>query len=116
MVAPGKDPRDFLPLSAQQFHILLSLRSSDLHGYGIILDVAVRTEQEMKMGTGTLYTALARLLNIGLVAHTSRAHERRQYYRITPLGRAVLDAETARLKTLVWHASQRRAKGVKSTS
>ena len=51
-------PRDLLPLSAQQFHILLSLAAQDRHGYGIILDVASRTGDELRLGTGTLYTAI----------------------------------------------------------
>src|SRR5262245_34562536 len=98
-MSPGTDPRDFLPLAPQQFHILLALTDGDRHGYGIILDVASRTGDELKMGTGTLYTALARLLLLDLVAESDREHERRRYYRLTPLGRSVLKAETARLET-----------------
>jgi DNA-binding PadR family transcriptional regulator len=95
------DARRFLPLSPQQFHILLALVDQPRHGYGVILDVADRTGGEMRMGTGTLYTAMARLLALELVADTDREHDRRRYYRITPLGRAVLVAETARLEALV---------------
>jgi DNA-binding PadR family transcriptional regulator len=95
------DARSFLPLSPQQFHILLALVDQPRHGYGIILDVADRTGGEMRMGTGTLYTGIARLLALALVADTHREHDRRRYYKITPLGRAVLIEEAARLEALV---------------
>ena len=104
-----------LPLSPQQFQILLSLTDGHLHGYGIIRDVAARTAGGLRLGTGTLYTALARLETLALVEETdprSRAKdddERRRYYRLTPLGRAVLKAETDRLDALVHQA---RRKGI----
>ena len=112
------DPRRFLPLSPQQFHILLALTGGHLHGYGIIRDVAERTGGALRLGTGTLYTALARLDALALVDESDRRaaadddDERRRYYRLTPLGRAVLKAETERLETLVRHA---RRKGVTAT-
>jgi DNA-binding PadR family transcriptional regulator len=99
-----KDPDDFLPLTPQQFHILLSLVEGTRHGYGILLDVKERTRGELRMGTGTLYTALARLVDLRLVLDAGRADARRRYYQLTPLGRAVLRAETARLEALVSHA------------
>ena len=110
------DPRRFLPLTPQQFHILLALTDGHLHGYAIIRDVEQRTGGALRLGTGTLYTALARLDALGLVDESSRRpaasqdDERRRYYQLTPAGRAVLAAETARLETLVRHA---RRKGVK---
>ena len=113
------DPRRFLPLSPQQFHILLALTDGHRHGYGILQDVAGRTEGAVRLGTGTLYTALARLEGLGLVDESGRRapaaedDERRRYYRLTPLGRAVLAAETQRLETLVRHA---RKKGVAATN
>ena len=110
MAHRSDDPRRFLPLSPQQFHILLSLTDADRHGYGIILEVAERTSQALRMGTGTLYTAIARLLALGLIADTADDDPRRRYYRMTAAGRQVLKAETARLEELVQHA---RAKGVK---
>ena len=94
-------PRDFLPLSAQQFHILLSLATQDRHGYGIILDVASRTGDELRMGTGTLYTAMARLVALGLIEDTGVDDGRRRHYHLTRLGRSVLEAEAARLEALV---------------
>jgi DNA-binding PadR family transcriptional regulator len=103
-----KDARSFLPLSPQQFHILLALTDQDRHGYGVILDISERTSGQLRLGTGTLYTAIARLADLGLVADSGREHDRRRYYRLTPLGRQVLSAETARLETLVRHARAKR--------
>ena len=113
------DPRRFLPLTPQQFHILLSLTDGHLHGYAIIRDVEDRTGGALRLGTGTLYTALARLEALALVEESDRRpaapqdDERRRYYRLTAAGRAVLRAETERLETLVRHA---RRKGVTATN
>jgi DNA-binding PadR family transcriptional regulator len=109
------DPVRFLPLSAHQFHILLALTDGDRHGYGVIQDVAQRTGGEMRLGTGTLYTAIARLVALGLIRDAggeTREDDRRRYYRLLPLGRAVLQAETRRLEALVRHAH---ARGVRSS-
>ena len=109
------DVSRLLPLTAQQFQILLSLTDGHLHGYGIIRDIAARTAGSLRIGTGTLYTALARLETLRLVEETdprTRAKdddERRRYYRLTPLGRGVLKAETDRLDALVHQA---RRKGI----
>ena len=105
------DPVRFLPLSAHQFHILLALTDGDRHGYGVIQDVEQRTGGDMRLGTGTLYTAIARLVALGLIGET-REDDRRRYYRLLPLGRAVLQAETRRLESLVRHAH---ARGVRSS-
>lgn len=104
-----RDAASFLPLSPQQFHILLALSDHERHGYGIILDIAERTGGELRLGTGTLYTAIARLVALELIADSDREHDRRRYYRVTPLGRAVLRAETARLENLVKYARAKRA-------
>ena len=66
------DPVRFLPLSPQQFHILLALTDGDRHGYGVIQDVEQRTGGAMRLGTGTLYTAIARLVALGLIGETRR--------------------------------------------
>jgi DNA-binding PadR family transcriptional regulator len=73
----------------------------------MILDIEQRTGGALRLGTGTLYTAIARLVELGLIADTGRADERRRYYKLLPLGRAVLRAETARLEALVRHAHDR---------
>jgi DNA-binding PadR family transcriptional regulator len=98
------DPNRFLPLSPHQFHILLALTAQDRHGYAVIQEVERRTEGTLRLGTGTLYTAIGRLVELGLIVDTGRADERRRYYRLLPLGKSVLKAETARLEALVRHA------------
>jgi DNA-binding PadR family transcriptional regulator len=101
------DPEALLPLSEATFHILLALADCDRHGYGIIQDVAARTDGALKLGAGTLYRSIQRMLEQGLLVETSQRpapeedDERRRYYRITPFGRAVARAETARLQRLV---------------
>lgn len=107
------DTKRFLPLSAQQFHVLLALSDRERHGYGIILDVFDRTGGALRLGTGTLYTAVARLADLGLIADADRRDERRRYYRLSALGRAVLRAETARLEALVRHAHDHRVYGTR---
>ena len=101
------DPHRFIPLSPHQFHILLALTDGERHGYAIIQDVDQRTGGELRLGTGTLYTAIARLVELELIADTGREDERRRFYRLLPLGRAVLTAETRRLEALVRHAHSR---------
>lgn len=111
-----RDPTQFLPLSHQQFEILLALSDQDLHGYGIILDVSARTGGGLRLGTGPLYTAIARLAAQGLIEETDRRDvedARRRYYALTRLGRATLMAETARLESLLTAA---RRKGIRPGS
>jgi DNA-binding PadR family transcriptional regulator len=108
------DPLQFLPLSPQQFEILLSLVDEDRHGYGIIVDVSERTAGALKLGTGALYTAIARLVTLGLLRETDRrdaTDARRRYYRLTALGRRTLEAEIARLETQLATAQR---KGVRA--
>ena len=100
-------PASFLPLSPHQFHILLALIDAERHGYALIQDIHRRTGGDLRLGTGTLYTAIARLVELGLLADTGRNDDRRRYYRLTTMGRAVLKAETARLEALVRHAHAR---------
>src|SRR5262249_1024186 len=96
-------------LSFQQFHILLALSDRDLHGYGILRDVQLRGGR--RLGTGALYTAIARLVALGFIQETDRRDaddSRRRYYRLTPAGRSTLRAEVTRLDRLL---SQARHKG-----
>ena len=105
---------DFLPLSQQVFHILLALAGNDLHGYAIIQEIASQSDGEMALGAGTLYTALKRLLANGLVEELEERpdpaldDQRRRYYRLTPLGKAVAKAEAQRLTGLLKVARDRR--------
>jgi len=104
-----------LPLTPGVFHILLALADQDRHGYAIILDVAERTGGAMRLGTGTLYTAIARLLEQDFIEESDERpgadedDERRRYYRLTPFGREVANAEARRLAALVRMA---RARGI----
>ena len=96
-----------LPLPPATFHILLSLAEEDRHGYAILQDVARRTRGAVKLGPGTLYRSIQRMLEQGLVEETRERpapevdDERRRYYRITPRGTAVARAEARRLASLV---------------
>jgi DNA-binding PadR family transcriptional regulator len=107
MAAMADDIKALLPLQATTFHILLSLTDEDRHGYAIILEVARRTQGELKLSAGTLYRSIQRMLETGLVVETRTRpapemdDERRRYYRITPLGKAVAEAEAGRLRDLL---------------
>ena len=72
-------PASFLPLSPHQFHILLALTDAERHGYALIQDIHRRTGGDLRLGTGTLYTAIARLVELGLLADTGRSDDRRRY-------------------------------------
>ena len=100
------------PLSTQVFQILLSLVDRDLHGYAIIQDVAERTESEVRLTASTLYAAVKRLLDQGLVAEVaSRSRDddpRRRYYRLTPAGRKAARDEALRLERLAAMARAKR--------
>jgi DNA-binding PadR family transcriptional regulator len=95
------------PLTPAVFHILLALASGDRHGYGIMQDIAEHTSSALKMGAGTLYGTLQRLMDAGLVREVespppeTARDERRRHYRLTPAGRRALDAEIRRLEGLV---------------
>ncbi len=101
------DVDSLLPLPPITFHILLALAEEDLHGYAIIQNVATRTGGELKIGAGTLYRSLQRMLDQGLVVETRERpsaiddDERRRYYRITKFGSQVARAEARRLAQLV---------------
>jgi len=106
-----EDITTFLPLSPATLHILLSLAGEDLHGYAIMQEVARQSEGQYKLGPGTLYDNLQRLIDRGFVqelGHRSGDDDpRRRYYRLNLRGRAVLAAEVARLKGVVREANLR---------
>jgi len=100
------DVQALLPLPSVTFHILIAVSQGPCHGYAIIQDVESRTTGALRMGAGTLYRSIARMVEQGLLAETTKrpAHgddERRRYYRITPFGTAVARAEMRRLTNLV---------------
>ena len=98
---------EFLPLTHLTYHVLLVLAGTKLHGYGIIKEVAARTDGAMDLETGTLYAAIKRLRDEGWIdvadapAGASTGDTRRRYYRLTELGLKVLEAESERLVQLV---------------
>ena len=108
-------PEVLLPLTAVAFEILLTLSDGDCHGYHIMQDVDRRTAGAIVLHPGTLYRALARLLDEALIeemdTRASKDDERRRYYRLTKFGRAVLAAEASRLDQQVRQARARRLLG-----
>lgn len=101
------DPQNFLPLKPQWFHILLSLAGGEQHGYGIMQDVLDRTTGKVHLWPATLYGSIKRLIEAELIEESDERpapeldDARRRYYRLTDLGRRVLDAECERLQELV---------------
>jgi DNA-binding PadR family transcriptional regulator len=108
-----RDPTNFLPLKPAAFHILLSLADSSRHGYGIMLEVQERTKGSVKLGPGTLYSAIKRLLADELIAEEAEKldrtldDERRRYYSLTELGRRVITLDAERLAHLVEMAQEK---------
>ena len=109
----GRDPEELLPLSPAAFHVLLALAEGERHGYAIIKDVEARTGGRVRMGPGTLYGAVKRMLDEGLIEESDERpdaaldDERRRYYRLTGFGRRVAAAEAERLSGLVAAARAR---------
>lgn len=107
MKKANNDPTSMLPLTPATFHILLALVNNDQHGYGIMKEIAERTEQRVNIGAGTLYGAIKRLLAQGLIIEVGERpdpeldDERRRYYRLTEFGSRVVQAEAERLADLV---------------
>lgn len=109
------NPRAFLPLTPRVLHVLLALADGPLHGYGVILAVQTLTDGLIVLRTGTLYVLLRRLLDQELIDESDERpspdedDERRRYYSLTALGRAVLEAESRRLADVL---SAARRKGL----
>ncbi len=100
-VAEERDPAAWLPLTPALFYVLVALADEDKHGYAIIKDVEALTDGRVRLSSGTLYGIVKRLLDDGLVVESRRKagdDERRRRYRLTPFGRDVALAETARLE------------------
>ncbi len=100
----GLEPEALLPLTHIVYHVLLSLVLGEKHGYAIIKDVAVRTGGRLEIEAGTLYAAIKRMRDDGLIAEVEApadADARRRYYAVTPFGREVLRLESLRLESMV---------------
>ncbi|HYF62702.1 MAG TPA: helix-turn-helix transcriptional regulator [Herpetosiphonaceae bacterium] len=109
------DPSSLLPLTPAAYHILLALAPGERHGYGIMQEIAALSAGVLRLGPGTLYSTLKRMLSDRLIEETAERPDpalddsRRRYYALTGFGRQVLDAETARYARLVEHAQRHRA-------
>ena len=124
MMRRAPDPRELLPLTPAVLHILLALADGrrnagqeervGRHGYAVAQEVEEMTDGQIRMGPGTLYGSIQRMLTSGLIEEVARARgaargigvgsdedERRRYYRLTPLGSRVLELELARLARVV---------------
>jgi DNA-binding PadR family transcriptional regulator len=95
------------PLPSATFHILLALAADDRHGYGIIQDIAARTNGQLRLSPATLYRSIQRMLEQGLIVETEERpapeldDQRRRYYRITPAGTHAARGEARRMADLV---------------
>ena len=98
---------ELLPLTSTVFHILLALADQERHGYGIMQEVMAMTQNQVRMGPGTLYGSIKRMLKANLIEESDERpdpeldDERRRYYRLTDLGQRVLAAEAQRLSALI---------------
>jgi len=103
-----------VPLTPAVLHILLALSTKERHGYGIMKEVEGDSEGKVKMGPGTLYGSLGRMLEAGLIRESAKKRdpemddERRVYYQITGLGEKALAAELERYRGIMMVAEQKR--------
>lgn len=117
---PARDPEGELPLRPATFQILLALADGERHGYAIMKEVSDQSDGSVRLGPGTLYGTLKRLLEGGLVeesderADPDSGDERRRYYRITRFGLSVARAEAQRMETLVRAARKSRLIGART--
>ena len=97
----------YLPLTPALFHVLLALADGEKHGYVISKEIARRTNNEVKLSTGTLYGVIKRLLDDSMIEESeerpdfSLDDQRRRYYRLTKLGKAVAEAEAERMERVL---------------
>ena len=116
MARHDPDPSTFLPLTPAIAHILLALADQDRHGYAIMQEIERITNGSVRMGPGTLYGTIKRMIAARLLEEADERpapdmdDERRRYYRATALGRRVLEAETARMAALVGAARAKRVR------
>ena len=112
MNEPPTDPRTLLPLPPSEFRILLALLDAPAHGYGIMQEVTRRSDGAVHLGPGTLYGAIRRMLERGLIQESPDGpapdpnDRRRRYYAITPFGRSVAQAEARRMLDLLGIAGE----------
>jgi DNA-binding PadR family transcriptional regulator len=111
MAEKKRDPESFIPLSELAFQILLALGEGAAHGYGIGKEIEGRTGGRLNPTTGSLYQAIKRLTDDGLIEGATPEEDpgdpRRKYFRLSPLGRRVMSLEVERLAELVRVARER---------
>jgi DNA-binding PadR family transcriptional regulator len=115
MAEPARRQKRVEPVKDSEFHILLALADGERHGYGIMQEVEGRSRGTVRLGPGTLYGAIKRMLASGLVEESARRpaadkddQRRRCYYRLTKAGRGVAEKEAQRLVELVRVAHSKR--------
>jgi DNA-binding PadR family transcriptional regulator len=102
-----------IPLTPAVLHILLALSTDERHGYGIMKQVERESQGKVKMGPGTLYGSLGRMMAAGLIRESDKKvdpamdDERRIYYTLTGLGRKALEAEVDRYRDVVAVATEK---------
>ena len=107
MAKPKTDPKNRLPLTPAVFHVLLALAGGERHGYAIMQEVAGSTDGRIKMGPGTLYGTVKRLLAAQLIEESDERpdpqldDDRRRYYRLSGAGEQVVRAEAQRYAAMV---------------
>ena len=117
MTKTPPEPEDLLPLTPAVFHVLLALADGERHGYAIMREVAETTAGKIKMGPGTLYGTIKRLLEARLIEELDERpdpeldDERRRYYQLTALGQRVVKAEAQRYADMVELARAKRLVG-----
>jgi DNA-binding PadR family transcriptional regulator len=120
MIRP--DPKNLLPLTPAVFHVLLTLVEGERHGYAIMQEVNESTQGQIKMGSGTLYGTIKRLLEAELIEESDQRpdpeldDERRRYYRLTGFGRQVVKAEAQRYEQMAKLARRKRLFGRPATA
>jgi DNA-binding PadR family transcriptional regulator len=102
----------YRPLKPHELHVLVALAGGECHGYAIQQEVAARNAGAVRLGPGTLYETIARLLDRGLIREapskrTENQHAQRRYYGLTAKGRRLLEAEVERLDDVVRVARER---------
>ena len=104
MADRADEPRSFLPLPHLEFQILVSLADAELHGYAIVKEIGARSKGASTPSTGSLYLAIARLLENGLIAESDsdgdNGGRKKRVYHLSDLGRDVAQAESDRLGEL----------------
>lgn len=110
----AREADDLLPLTPAVLHIMLALVDGERHGYSIMQEVTKQTDGKMRMGPGTLYGSIKRMMADGLIEESGERpdpaldDERRRYYRLTGFGQRVIRAEIQRLEQIVQSAQAKR--------